>query len=316
MVKINLFTYYISLENDQHKEVNLTKIKYTNLFPESIPKSLQEILNNLFNITNTEINYFTKDNKVMQIKYFRNEPENIFYGEFDYGTYGTAHVVKDINTNKKVSEISTTEYAGTPYYFIIYIPQNRKKALLILESKNNVGIKGLFEHGLKKYVKETTSENLKLKIESFLPEQIIDKYIDYGTLNKIRFRSSKIPVDELDILENHEPEEGYVELKVHLYKEKRQIITDKLKSLIKNKNQEATKYSKIPGTNIETDDIKLEIDLNGSERTFTIDNLENAIPAVDITNDVEPLGEDGHRTFEKIHEAASNYLKDILSEDN
>lgn len=316
MVKMNLFTYYISLENDQHEEVNLSNIRYTNLFPKTIPKSLHEILTLFFNRNLNETNYFKKDKKVMQIKCLKNKPDNIFYGEFDYGTYGTAHVVKDINTNEKVSEINTTEYAGTPYYFIIYIPENRKKALLILESKNNIGIKGLFEYGLRKFIKDITFENLKLKIESFLPEQIIYKYIDYGTLNKIRFRSAKIPVDELEILENHEPEEGYVELKVHLYKEKRQNLSDKIKNLIKNKNQEATEYSKIPGTNIDTDEIKFEIDLNGSERTFTIDNLENAVPAVDITNDVEPLGENGHRTFEKIHGVASNYLKDILSEDN
>lgn len=252
-----------------------------------------------------------KNNKVMQIKCFKNDPKNVFYGEVDYGSYGTEHDVKSVDTNKTMKKINKKEYAGTPYYFNIYIPSNNRKALLVLESKNNDGIKGLLEDSLKKYINDITSEHLKLKIDSFLPENIIDKYVDQGTLKKIRFISNKIP-DELDILSHHEYKEGYVELKVQLYKEKRKMLTDKIKNLIKNKNQEATKYSKIPGTNLETKDIKIEIDLNGSERTFTIGNLQNAVPAVDITNDLE-VGDDGHRTFKSIHQASNTYIRDILS---
>lgn len=313
MTKINLYTYYISLYDPKNKkEVNLSKIKYSNLYPDTIPSSLQEILITFFKRNKEEETSFKKDNKVMQIKCFNNDPKNVFYGEVDYGSYGTEHNVKNIETNKTVTKINKKEYAGTPYYFNIYIPSNNNRALLILESKNNDGIKGLFEHSLRTFINDETDGNLKLKIESFLPEKIIDKYVDQGTLKKIRFISNNIP-DELDILSHHEYKEGYVELKVQLYKEKRKALTNRIKNLIKNKNQEATKYSKIPGTNLETNDIKIEIDLNGSERTFTIGNLQNAVPAVDITNDLE-IGDDGHRTFESIHQASDIYIKDILSD--
>lgn len=312
MTKINLYTYYISLEDTENKkDVNLSKINYITIYPEERISSLHEILVGFFEAYGKETS-LKKNNKVMQIKYSNNNPENIFYGEFDYGNYGTEHDVKSIENNKTMKKINKEEYAGTPYYFNIHIPQNNKKALLILESKNNNGIKGLFEHSLREYIKDISNNCLKLKIESFLPEKIIDKYINQGTLKQIRFISNKIP-DKLDILSHHEYQEGHVELKLQLYKEKRKTLNNPLKNLMKNKNQEARKYSTIPGTNLETNNIKIEIDLNGSERTFTIGNLQNTVPAVDITNDIE-IGENGHRTFESIHRASNKYIQDILSE--
>lgn len=152
--------------------------------------------------------------------------------------------------------------------------------------------------------------DVKKELKSFLPEKIINTYLNQGVLKRIRFLSNTLPVDELDILDGYEPEEGYVELKIQINKDNRKPIIEKIKKLIKNKSEESKEYNNIIGNNLETEDIKLEIDLNGSERTFTINKLENAVPARDITDELED-GDDGHRTFESIHKKGKEYADDI-----
>ena len=309
MVKINLSTYNIILLNTQINEnVILDKITYSSLQPDSQPKSIMELLFKFFNDNQGESN-FIKDNKVLYIEEF-NVENNIFFGEFLYGTSGSEHPVRNINENTDDLIISKNQSILTPYYFYIEIPQNSKQGLLILESKGTDGIKTLFEEWFRNFITTQSNTNLKLELKSFLPEKIINTYLNNGVLKRIRFLSNTLPVDELDILDGYAPEEGYVELKIQINKDNRKPIIEKIKKLIKNKSEESKEYNKIIGNNLETEDIKLEIELNGSERTFTINKLENALPARDITDELED-GEDGHRTFESIHKKGKEYADDI-----
>lgn len=88
MVKINLSTYNIILLNTQINEnVILDKINYGSLQPDSQPKSIMELLFKFLS-DNKEGYNFIKDNKVLYIKDFNVDNENIFFGEFLYGTSG------------------------------------------------------------------------------------------------------------------------------------------------------------------------------------------------------------------------------------
>ncbi len=311
MVKINLSTYNIILWNTQNNEqTTLDKINYSSLHPDSQPKSLMELLFKFFS-DNKDYSNFIKSNKVLYIKDFNVENKNIFFGEFLYGTSGAEYPVRNINDNSYDLTITKEQSILTPYYFYIEIPKNNKQGLLILESKGTDGIKTLFEEWFGKFINEQSYTNLKLELKSFLPEKTINTYLNQGVLKRIRFLSNKLPVDELDILDGYEPEEGYVELKIQITKDNRKPIIERIKKLMKNKYDESKEYKDIIGNNLETEDIKLEIDLNGSERTFTINKLESAVPARDITDELEE-GEDGHRTFESIHKKGKEYAEDIL----
>lgn len=313
MVKINLSTYEISIINTQRKEkIFLDNITYDSLHPEENPKSLMEILFRFFSEKKSKNEDFKKDYKLLEIRSFNTAEDNIFFGEFSYGTYGTEHNIKNINDqNKENQKLNKDQSVLTPYYFYIEIPSHRKDGLVILESKGNAGIKILFEEWLDEFINKSSHTNLKLELKKFLPKKTIDTYLNKGFVKRLRFLSYRLPTDELEILDGYEPEEGYVELKIHINKENRKLIKESMKSLLRNKNDEAKKYKNVMGDNLETDDIKLEVDLNGSERTFTIDNLENAVPTRDITDELEN-GEDGHRTFESIHEKGKEYANDIL----
>lgn len=315
MVKINLSTYNIILLNTQNDEnVILDEITYGSLQPDSQPKSIMELLFKFLS-NKKEESPFIRDNKVLYIKDFNVENENKFFGEFLYGTSGSEHPVRNINEDSEELIITKDQSILTPYYFYIEIPKNSKQGLLILESKGTDGIKTLFEGWFGTFITKQSNTNLKLELKSFLPEKIINTYLDQGVLKKIRFLSSTLPVDTLDILDGYEPEEGYVELKIQINKDNRKPIIDKIKKLINNKSDESKEYGDIIGNGLETEDIKLEIDLNGSERTFTINKLENAVPARDITDELKK-GDNGHRTFESIHNKGKEYADDIFRSSN
>ena len=62
-------------------------------------------------------------------------------------------------------------------------------------------------------------------------------------------------------------------------------------------------------------DIKLELELDEDKRTFTIGNISKTRPLKDISVQLD-FGEDGHRTFESIHDIASKYAEDIINAKN
>lgn len=310
MVKINLSTYHISLINKEtNKYTNLDKIEFP-ILNGQIPNTINEILNKFFN-KGKESSY-SKNNKILNISHYIAE-SNIFYGEFLYGTYGAEHPVKNIHNNEEETKINKNQSVLSPYYFYIEIPPNRTKGLLILENKNNDGIKGLFEGWFGEFVKECTYTHFLLELQSFMPEKIIDTYIKEGFLKRIRFISYKLPTDKLDLLNGFEPDEGYAELRFQINKKNRKPLKKHLQKLIKNKSNESKEYLNTINNDLKTDDIKFEIELRGSERTFSINNLKNAVPARDITDELEK-GEDGHRTFKSIHKKGKEYANDILRE--
>ena len=320
MAKTSLTTYTIKAystrqqEDGEYPELNFDKLNEYTLLANTITEfnTMPKIFKTFFGDDERHVKY---DKKYLNIIKCIQEGENMFYGEFNYGNYDTEYDVINTNNNDTIVEkkITKDESVVSPYYFYFRFFKNRKDGLLILETKSNSGIKIILEYWLNEFLKEIRCTHFTIKLESFLPKEILNKFEKESHIKKIRYLSYNLPSNRSDIFNEYEPEEGYQEYIVSIKKGKSKNHEHFLKKVFsKNGN---VPDDLIKNVGFPVDDIKLELELEDEKRTFTIGNISKTRPIKDITYGLE-FGDDGHRTFDSIHEIAYNYAKDIIESNN
>ena len=314
MAKTSLSTYTIEAYSTNHKENDIPlNLKLDNLNEYTIfghnGEGEYNTLGNILEYFLNKDHYFNYKNKFLNVN-CHNQENNLYYGQLNYGPYGTEHEVVDATTNELTEKkITPNDSVLTPYYFYIRLFENRKDALLILETKSTSGIKVIFEKWLNEFLIEIHCTHFKFKIESFIPEEMLDKFSEEGHVRKIRYLSYELPKDSLKIFDDYEPNEGYAEYTVSIKKGKSKRHQEFLKKIFSNDENSSKELMK--NIDFPADDIKLELELEEDKRTFTIGNISKTRPLKDISMQLD-FGENGHRTFESIHNIASKYAKEII----
>lgn len=315
MAKTGLSTYTIKAYSTNHNENNTPlTLKLDNLNEYTIfghnGDGEYNTLSNIIEDFLEKDHYFNYKNKFLNIHCHSSSEKNLYYGQLNYGPFGTEHEVVNATTNELTEKkITPNDSVLTPYYFYIKLFENRKDALLILETKSVSGIKVIFEQWLNNFLTEINCTHFKLKIESFIPEEMLDKFSEEGHVRKIRYLSHKLPTDLLKIFDDYEPNEGYAEYIVSIKKGKSKSHKEFFKKIFSNDEHSSKELMK--NIDFPVDDIKLELELEEDKRTFTIGNIQKTRPLKDISIQLD-FGEDGHRTFDSIHKIASQYATDII----
>lgn len=119
MVKINLATYNIYAYSKEHNEkIKLDNLNKGTLLHESNEfNHFKQILSLLF-----LEHSFTFEKKFLRVKQFDNIDEKIFFGELEFGSFGTKHAVVNAERDDMTERIiNPDESVLTPYYFFIQL---------------------------------------------------------------------------------------------------------------------------------------------------------------------------------------------------
>ncbi len=326
--KISLATYNIKVkekksvmdkENESSGEyLKLNDLKYSTLlqFNESTnvqPMKVQDILCDLLNEDGQGFLY--KSSAIKTCELHTSTEENIIYGKLYYGKYGSEQPVLDIDDDnlEEIEEIyiKKKNCPVIPYYFLIKLPIGRKEGLVIFEKKGISGVKTIFDEWLRKYLTENKLF-FDFDITPFTPKEAIKQYAEEGKIREIRYLSYKLPSDDFELLNEFEPEEGYFEMKFVFPNriDKLKNVPHKLREILQGNENEVIN-DKMFGE-IDPDDIKINVVLDKSPRTFTISNPNKAAPYRDITMEIKE-GEDGHPDFDGIHKIALKYADEIFN---
>jgi hypothetical protein len=324
MTKISLATYTLQVK-EKKKEISSTEknseeirylkldnITYSTLFSKG-NLTVLELLKNIFK--NKPVGFAKNERAITINEFFVDEEKRIIYGTFYYGTYGSEQSVLEIDNTENLEEsknikIGKKDCPVIPYYFFIKLPLGRYEGLVIFEKKGVYGIKTAFEEWLKNYLLENNIR-IEFDIEPFTPEAAIKQYAEEGKIREIRYLSYTLPNEEIELLKGYEPNEGYYEMRFVFPKRAENLkkLPSKLKSLLMG-NKDVEIHDKMLG-GLDPDDIKINVVLDGSPRTFTISNPTKAAPYRDISMEIIK-GEDGHPDFTKIHEIAVEYANQIF----
>ncbi len=137
-------------------------------------------------------------------------------GLLESGDYGTEENIVNVETGE--STINTLNDALLrPFYFMLYIPQGCKRAILLLERISNIGILTVFEKKLQEAVSKTIGSEVKDYVITIAPlanDSVMKKHMAIigGAKKVILSRVSFADITPSKINSYFYPTNGYIDL--------------------------------------------------------------------------------------------------------
>lgn len=306
--KISLVIYGLSILNSENKRVLLNNLKDDKTFIYFFEEYVKKIGKKYSNDSEKEIVFQFEQidtesvlNEDGQLEY------RVLYGRVKTGDYGIESELVNIESGD-VYHRSKEQADVMPFGFCIAIPAGDvNSAIIILQALGNYGMKISLQKHLQKCVSDINPE-YNLLMRAILPKEYMDRYFEHGILEKIRMIRYEIPEDISNRMG--------INYGVKQTKEER-IIHKPLGFMENNKKaikewmsgqKSFTQIIEIDG--YQYDDLKLEIKLGKTVKTFNLGNLQRMVVSEDITSEVMLAG--GHPVFSSLKSKMKDVSKEYL----
>lgn len=312
MTKIYLSGYSLRVKN---RKRNLVLDKDEDEETKSKTPDNFLVLKNYLNIIFSEFDVnkdIRKLIKVEKLKVDNSDKERILSGLIKTGEYGYESELVKVPNRLVSHKRETDEAEMLPFYFLISMPSGRDEGIVILQRFGQKGIRKIFLDSFNKYYKNLYP-NFKIEMWPLVTKKLIDYYMNYGGLKKIRFIKFSMSKDIEDAYDSqdHEEEEGYTELIAHADRGLGKFLH--LKGRVKeflNGKRELKKLIELKEHSFEYDNVKLELEVDKTSRTIDLSHIYKLRAYYDITDRVR-MSENGHPEFESIDRNARELLKDL-----
>jgi hypothetical protein len=252
----------------------------------------------------------TNDTYKTYIKSIRvQKHERSISGIIESGVYGIPSEIRDVQTDKTNYKKQKNDADVLPFYFLFYLPKDTDEGLLILQRTGLFGIRSNFGNFLDKYFSKKYS-NYFIEINTLVNEDVIKKIISNGNIQKLRCVKYSATSDSIDGLdEGHEETAFNMEVVVSANKIP---LWHKVQSFFDSKS-DVKKLIEIRDFKFDYDTVKIEVEVNGSTRTFDLGNLGRAKAYHDISDRII-MDSDQHPNFDSIHKVAEDYMREIVDQ--
>lgn len=224
----------------------------------------------------------------------KDSQKRIISGYFDSAYTGEKGKVKDRKTNNLKFDISKKDLFSKDFYYFIHVAKNSKFGFLIVQRKENHGVKSVFENAFNSFMRSKGVSNYFLELKQAPLRYFIKNYLEFGKLKEFR------------LIENSLNSES-VSMNIDLGREERTFKLNngfnnggEIKNvLIELFNSFSYSENKIPFLNKGVfDEISFVLSYNGTSKTFYIKNQEKIRSNIDVTSLVE--FEDGEPTMQSL----------------
>jgi hypothetical protein len=242
--------------------------------------------------------------KLLQYKFY--DSKRIITGFFETGYYGLSSKLIDIENNTfRVKK--STEADAMPFFFLFFFPKDRDEGIIILERIGNLGVRTLMTKLLAdKFSKEF--KDLKIEINSLIPEEIIKQIIKNGSIKKLRFIKFRKPDDKADLLKNVHFEDP-VNLEI-VVAGKNLNVKDKILSIF-NKGATVKTLFELNNMDFEYDTIKAQVQQeDGRNKIVNLSDFIKVRNYINITHELR-FETGGHPEFTSIESVAMKLCKEI-----
>ncbi|MEG9531625.1 hypothetical protein [Mannheimia indoligenes] len=224
--------------------------------------------NNLLNlitlfVQNNSSNYtlFESNKQVYRFSNINIEPENI-YCWIEIGDYGTENDIIDIGSGKVSFQKTQHNALINKFYLHFHIPENKTTGLMFVHNYKYGGAKSLFETEFKEFFRNYT--DLNLQIYPFAHRKAVEAWqnANVKAIRAIGYSHMQETSDSADALRLLS-EGNEVEM---LIKPPRNAVLGKLSDFLIR----GTKHQLIQDISPETSEVKVEVEMNGTYRTFSV----------------------------------------------
>ena len=206
-------------------------------------------------------------------------------GHFDSAYTGEKGKVKDRKTNRLKYNINEKDLFSKDFFYLIHVPKNSKFGFLIVQKKENHGVKSIFENAFNNFMRMKGVSNYILQIRQAPPRYFIQNYLEFGKLKEFRLIENDLYLGT---------EERIFKLNKSLYEE--QNLKKTLIDLYTTMSESKEKITFMDKGDY--DEIAFVLGVNGSSKTFYVKNHEKIRSNLDVSNLVDY--EEGEPTFESL----------------
>lgn len=232
----------------------------------------------------------------------------VIHGLFRAGDYGYEADLYDIEEQHISYNRKSTEAQLLPFYFLLSVPTSFDRAVLILERFQQYGVRSALWTHFRSFFQEHVPD-VTLTLNPLVPAGLLEKLQSAQNVRSVRFIQFGVPSDIADALGSQGPieEEGVLELVVKAQRGRELPVLSRVSEWLRG---EAGLWHAIELHGFDFDNVKVQLDVNGRQRTVDIGRGQAIRAQYDITNDVV-RDESGHPTFESIDGAALALLEEL-----
>lgn len=239
-----------------------------------------------------------------------NKDAKSLYGVISCGKYGMSSDIVDTDTMSSAYSRKAKDALALPFYFLIYVTPNSRRAVLILQRIGNQGVFTVMTSAFRLFLRNFFSEYV-LETKPHVPKQVLN-YLSDGRIKSVTLTSHKIPRDFTDRvgLEGNEPK-SIVFTQTLTVKGKNDILTiPGLSNALKKTRQILEGEA---ASTDEVDQVKVNVSYNGRQRTVSFADPSSIAPYVDVSDDVT-VTPNGHPDPDEMYLVALVLAEDVSKE--
>lgn len=224
----------------------------------------------------------------------RNSENRTISGYFDSAYTGEKGKIKDRKTNELKFDIKEIDLVSKDFFYLIHVPKGSKNGFLIVQKKENHGVKSIFESAFNNFMRTKGVSSYSLELRQAPPRYFIENYLEFGKLKEFKLIENDVILGREERV--FKLNDGMVE---------GQNIKNILLELF---NTFSSSRGKIPFLNKgEYDEITFVLGVNGSTKTFYVKNHERIRSNVDVSSLIDY--NDGEPTIESLIKVSLDIIK-------
>ena len=310
-IKLEIYTFGIrgKRENEYIKLDSLSEdVDFMTFFKEYI-SSFEKIL--LVNDKQKKSIQFDGKN----IKF--NSGKRLISGVIESGDYGVESKIVNKDTKKQKFTKLADDLDIKPFYFLLYIPANKTKGIIILQRLGIYGINSVFTSHLDSFFK-SKFDGLVLDFAPFVSKSLAKSFIDKGSIRELILRRYNLPsdvIDKLGLTQFHEDILS-IELKISSKPNHAINLNKRVKKFINEPNAAFFDVPELKRIGFDGEnESKIKVTMGKNTRTIDLSDTGQIRPYYDIHDEVKKKP-NGHPEFTSIDLIAKSHLNDLLSEIN
>lgn len=303
MPSVSLASYVLRIQNiDVHEPEQLVD------FEES-GHDLLDVLERYLNQLGVGLAVDEGNMTALRVRPPLNRNGRVLTGLIESGDFGIASQLRSVITGLVTYDRPIEDAENFPLYFLVWIPEEGKRGILILQKLGIHGIKTPLLSELKRRF-ETEFDSLRLVLNKLTYDRIVRNYLDNGRVTEIRLIQYEAPDDIRALYVNREEalREVYVEYIVHAKSRKHIRITDRIRAVLEGRRG-ANNLVEIAG--FEPHKTKLNIEINGKRRTIDMGQTGALSLDFDISDEVDIDAQSNLPTFDSTDRIANELLGEL-----
>lgn len=289
--KINLTIYRFSLLNKAKEQQVLSFYNEQEDLLDTMNDFCDYIHKNIRDYIDSQGKYRTFTLSDRQLK---DADSRTISGSFDSAYTGERSKIKECKTNRLKFDIKKNDLVSKDFFYLIHVPRNSKYGFLIIQKKENHGVKTIFENAFNNFMRMKGVSNYVLDLRQAPPRYFIQKFLEFGKLKEF-----KLIENDLD----HGREERTFKLNKHFAEE--QNLKNLLLELFNTIYESDDKISFLDKGDF--DEVTFVLGVNGSSKTFYVKNREKIRSNIDVSGLVEY--NEGEPTIESLIKVSLDIIK-------